>query len=232
MKCQVYLNELKAALCFASEDETRAVLCGIHLESTADKLIAVGCDGRRIVAVQSLCPQTEIVPGCAIINRDALKLVFRIFKQEGGLQLETSGEDSPAKQWLQINQGALRLEIRNGCVEGNYPKWRMIIPRKNAKRNPVHGISLNPLFVGKLSEAAKLLGWKSSAARFFFVDAEAVVIAQIPDLPNVWAAIMPARDPYSDGVLWEPEWLDLPLLVEKQNLTSTNDSPVAKPTAD
>ena len=56
---RVQVDELRAMLLFASQDDTRFMLNGIHVEVINGKPILAATDGRRLAVIESVSDQSE-----------------------------------------------------------------------------------------------------------------------------------------------------------------------------
>lgn len=152
------LERLLQAFACASEDQTRYVLCGVHLDpAEGGRLIAT--DGRHLALFQA--------PGVSVFDRPFILPDHRFWGwrgiQEGGgctLHLGTfaqAGEGSPG----------FRLEgegwrVTGKGVEGNYPNYRQVLPSASQF---VTRVELEPdgaeALAHKLEQLAK---WKGTPA--------------------------------------------------------------------
>jgi DNA polymerase-3 subunit beta len=104
---------------FASTDETRFVLCGVHLGATADgPLSAVATDGKRLAVARF------DAPGAAVditIPTEACRLFARLCGGGTGATLVTDGKFAR----LTAPGG---VEATTNLIQGNYPNWRQVVP--------------------------------------------------------------------------------------------------------
>jgi DNA polymerase III subunit beta len=113
---------------FATDNESsRYALGGVLLEMEGDKIIAVGTDGRRLAKMEGpahgvnghqTANQTTIVP------TRAMNLLERaISDADGEVQLSARANDVLVR--------SPRFTIYSRLVEGRFPKWRDVFPRRS-----------------------------------------------------------------------------------------------------
>jgi DNA polymerase-3 subunit beta len=120
-------REIVRRTVFATDNESsRYALGGVLLEMEADKVIAVGTDGRRLAKMEGpahavgghqTANQTTIVP------TRAMNLLERaITDGDGEVQIAARAND--------ILVRSPRFTIYSRLVEGRFPKWRDVFPRR------------------------------------------------------------------------------------------------------
>jgi len=101
---------------FASNDETRYNLTGVHFEASAKRpLTAVATDGRRLAAMQFDAPGVALD---IIIPSPACKLFAKL--AAAGATLTTDGK--------QAMLTAAGVSATTKLIEGTYPNWRQVVP--------------------------------------------------------------------------------------------------------
>ncbi len=121
-------REMVRRTVFATDNESsRYALGGVLLEMEADKMIAVGTDGRRLAKMEGpahsvgghqTTGQTTIVPS------RAMNLLERtVSDSDGEVQLSARANDILIK--------SPRFTIYSRLVEGRFPKWRDVFPHRS-----------------------------------------------------------------------------------------------------
>lgn len=107
-----------------SDEETRYYLNGIFLHVTDGHLVAVATDGHRLSKLKLACPEgAETMPGIIVPER-----VTKLFG------LLASKDDNPVEVELSdtfIRFRAARLEITSKLIDGTFPDYSRLIPRRN-----------------------------------------------------------------------------------------------------
>jgi DNA polymerase III subunit beta len=121
-------REIVRRTAFATDNESsRYALGGVLLEMEGDKIIAVGTDGRRLAKMEGpahavgghqAANQTTIVP-----TRAMTLLERAVADSDGEIQLAARGND--------ILVRSPRFTIYSRLVEGRFPKWRDVFPRRS-----------------------------------------------------------------------------------------------------
>jgi hypothetical protein len=145
---------LKAAALFASKDATRFVLGGVSLEISEDHATAVlaATDGRRFFGlnVRGEFASFEAETGAHRIILPA-PLIAMAPRDRGGVESVFEIEHNKATL-----RGAKGEWVRADLIEGNYPKWREVIPGNEA--TPQRFFNLNAGLLADFATADKMLG--------------------------------------------------------------------------
>ncbi|HEX7378491.1 MAG TPA: DNA polymerase III subunit beta [Pirellulales bacterium] len=112
---------------FATDNESsRYALGGVLVELTADKITAVGTDGRRLAMMEAPAKGVgghETGNNTTIIPTRAMHFIERALADgEAEVQLATRANDVLVK--------TARATIYSRLVEGRFPKWRDVFPRR------------------------------------------------------------------------------------------------------
>jgi DNA polymerase-3 subunit beta len=126
------LRELIRRTVFATDNESsRYALGGVLLEYAAGKLTAVGTDGRRLAVMEG--PANSVgnykgPDGMTIVPTKAMQLIERTLADgDAEVQLVARAND--------ILVRTPRAVIYSRLVEGRFPKWRDVFPkRENAQK--------------------------------------------------------------------------------------------------
>jgi DNA polymerase III subunit beta len=112
---------------FATDTESsRYALGGVLIELTADKITAVGTDGRRLAMMEAPAKSVgghQTGDNMTIIPTRAMHFIERALADgEAEVQLATRANDVLVK--------TERATIYSRLVEGRFPKWRDVFPRR------------------------------------------------------------------------------------------------------
>jgi DNA polymerase-3 subunit beta len=123
-----FFREIARRTMFATDNEsTRYALGGVLLELTRDAITAVATDGRRLARQEGPAKSVgghETGSNTTIIPTRAMQLIDRALADgEDNLQLAAREND------VLVRSG--RTTIYSRLVEGRYPKWRDVFPRRD-----------------------------------------------------------------------------------------------------
>lgn len=121
-----FFRELIRRTVFATESESsRYALGGVLLELTADGIIGVGTDGRRLACQKGPAKSVaghETGDNTTIVPMRALQLMERaLANNEEMVQVATHDNDVLVR--------CQKVTIYSRLVEGRYPQWRDVFPR-------------------------------------------------------------------------------------------------------
>jgi DNA polymerase-3 subunit beta len=113
---------------FATDNESsRYALGGVLLEMEGDKLTAVGTDGRRLAKMEGPAHGVgghQTIQQTTIVPTRAMNLLERaITDADGEVQVSARAND--------ILVRSPRFTIYSRLVEGRFPKWRDVFPRRS-----------------------------------------------------------------------------------------------------
>ncbi len=170
------LKELIRRTAFATDNEsTRYALGGVLLEMTADNIIAVGTDGRRLakmagksssVGGHSTAEQATIVPS------RAMHVIERTLS-------ESDAEVAIATRDNDILVRTPRAIISARLVEGRFPKWRDVIPKPG--RGEAIEMMVGPTYAA-VRQAAIATNDDSRGIDFTFGDGRLVLSGNAADV--------------------------------------------------
>lgn len=166
------LRELIRRTVFATDNESsRYALGGVLLEVQGEQITAVGTDGRRLAVMEGACrahggytsPDTM-----TIVPTRAMQLIERTISDAG----------SEAQFVARLNDILVRSEratIYSRLVEGRFPKWRDVFP----KRDGVQRISMvaGPAHAA-VRQAAIVTSEESRGVDFTFADGKLLLAAR------------------------------------------------------
>jgi len=139
------LKELIRRTIFATDNESsRYALGGVLLEMTADKITAIGTDGRRLakmeVPAQSIGGH-QSGDSMTIVPTKAMQLIERALS-DGDAEIQLAARAN------EVLVRSPRATIYSRLVEGRFPKWRDVFPQRS-------NVSRIELTVGPLYSAVR-----------------------------------------------------------------------------
>jgi len=158
------MKELIRRTLFATDEESsRYALGGVLLEMEADRIIAVGTDGRRLAKMEGPAKSVgEHATGdtATIVPSRSMQLIERALGEgEGEVRLAMHGND--------IRISSPRATITSRLVEGRFPKWRDVLPKRPDA--PRIELTIGPLY-SALRQAAIVASEESRGIDFRFAD--------------------------------------------------------------
>jgi DNA polymerase-3 subunit beta len=163
------LRELVRRTAFATDTESsRYALGGVLFEMAAEGITAVGTDGRRLakmeVPAQSIGGH-QTTDMMTIIPTKAMQLMERALADEDG-EVRLAGRPNDV-----LVKGS-RVTIYSRLVEGRFPKWRDVFPRRDkAEKVP---LVAGPLHAA-VRQAAIVTSDESRGVDFAFGDGKVVL---------------------------------------------------------
>jgi DNA polymerase-3 subunit beta len=170
------LKELIRRTIFATDSESsRYALGGVLLEMSAEQIIGVGTDGRRLARMQG---PARAIGGHAtgdamtIVPAKTMHLIERSLSDaDGDVQIAARGNDVLVK--------TTRGTIYSRLVEGRFPKWRDVFPhRDDAQRIE---IVVGPLYAG-VKQAAIVTNDESRGVEFTFGEGKVVLSGRAAEM--------------------------------------------------
>ncbi len=157
-------REMVKRTVFATDSESsRYALGGVLLEMDADKIIAVGTDGRRLARMEGKGEAQgghETTSSSTIVPTRAIQLMERALNDKE----DTIDVAARANDLLLRTSNAV---IYSRLVEGRYPNWRQVFPsRDNATQLDM---TVGPFFAA-LRQAAIVTDQESRGIDFTFAD--------------------------------------------------------------
>jgi DNA polymerase-3 subunit beta len=170
------LKELVRRTLFATDTESsRYALGGVLLEMEADKIVAVGTDGRRLAKMEG---PAESIGGhqtgetMTIIPARSMQLVERALTDaDSEVQVAARDNDVLVK--------TAKSTIYSRLVEGRFPKWRDVFPvRQSAVRID---ITVGPMY-SALRQAAIVTDEESRGVDFTFGDGKLILAGSTAEI--------------------------------------------------
>jgi hypothetical protein len=179
---------LKAALLFASDEETRYYLKGVHLLRRADHLRITATDGHRLFcAMQTLDESGDDFD--IILPRDGLKKALTGIHRNTyflGLELET-GERAGREA---VTRATLN-DINMTPIDGTFPTIERVVPDANSVSGEV--AAFNPLYLADIGKAAKILAGNVNAFHLGHNGGSPALVSFDPAAGAAFAVVMPYR---------------------------------------
>ena len=163
------LKELIHRTLFATDTESsRYALGGVLLEFTGDKITAVGTDGRRLAKMEGPC---KTVGHCSyddtttIVPARSMQLIERAFTElDAEIRIAVHANDILLK--------SPRVMIYSRLVEGRFPKWRDVFPKR---REAVQiELAVGPVYAA-LRQASIVANDESRGIDFAFTEGSLVL---------------------------------------------------------
>lgn len=203
----VLVRELRAALLFASTDESRFLLNGVHFEVRPNKApILVSTDGRRLCVIETEAqqPESALIETDLILSTSFLK-PFLTFANSQALTLGIEPH-LPKRVLFHLPEAKTVLDHEDGAViEGNFPNWRQTIP--TGEKLPVNEIGFSGEYLADFNKAAKLLDCETPMLRMNLFDKDSTVEIHLVGKPCFYGLLMPIKS--TDKPLKQPEFLTL-----------------------
>jgi DNA polymerase-3 subunit beta len=169
-------RELVRRTIFATDTESsRYALGGVLLEMEPDRITAVGTDGRRLAKMEGLAQSVnghQTSESTTIIPTRAMQLMERaITDGDAEIQIVARSNDVLVK--------APRLTFYSRLVEGRFPKWRDVFPRRES---PIRiDMTVGPLY-SALRQAAIVASDDSRGIDFTFGEGSLVLSGSTADV--------------------------------------------------
>lgn len=193
----INIRLLKAAAMFASKEETRYYLKGVAVQAGPRGVYLVSTDSHRLLAFRQSADDTP--PVDIIIPADVIARI----KLDRHVEDATLTRDGDT-QWRIDYCGTA---ISFAPIDGTFPDWRRIVPRK------VDGCvaQFDPAYVGDFAKVAKALGLSNTRVVIGH-NGQGPALVSFGDDVDGFGVLMPMRAPSGVEV---PAWLDAPASVEK-----------------
>jgi len=209
-----FFRELVRRTVFATDPESsRYALGGVLLELTANQIVGVATDGRRLARQQG---PAESVGGHktaenTIIPTRAMQLIERaVADNEGNIQLTARENDVLLK--------SERATIYTRLVEGRYPKWRDVFPRQDDSVKIE--LTVGP-FYSTVRQAAIVTSEEHRGVDFAFGDGKVLLASQGAEAGEAHVELPIAYEGAEIGVTLDPRYVSDFLRVLDQDKTFT-----------
>ena len=208
-------KELIRRTVFATDTESsRYALGGVLFEMSGDKVTAVGTDGRRLAMMEAPGKSVaghETGDTMTIVPTKALHFIERaLIDGDEEVQIATRANDVLIR--------SPRVTIYSRLVEGRFPKWRDVFPRRSdaAKIELVVG----PLH-SAVRQAAIVTNDESRGVDFTFGDGKVVLSGRAAETGQSRVELPIAYDGASIGITLDPRYMNdfLKVLDPEKNFT-------------
>ena len=182
----ITVNFLKAALLFASDEETRYYLKGVHLLRRGDHLRITATDGHRLFcAMQMLTPDQSGPNFDVILPRDGLKKALTgVHRNCEVLALDLEWDGDRVKR-------AVLNDLAMPPVDGTFPTIERVVPDANAIGGET--ASFNPLYLADIGKAAKILTGNVNGFHLGHNGGSPALVSFDAAAGNAFAVVMPYR---------------------------------------
>jgi DNA polymerase-3 subunit beta len=212
-----FFRELIHRTAFATDNESsRYALGGVLIELTADRITAVATDGRRLARQEGPAQSVgghETGDRTTIVPTRAMQLLERALgDSEAPLQLAARDND------ILVRCGPLMMYSR--LVEGRFPKWRDVFPRRESTTRVE--LTAGP-FWATVRQAAIVTSEERRGVDFTFAEGKLVLAAHGAELGESHVELPIAYDGPELGITLDPRYLSDFLRVLGPEATLTLD---------
>jgi len=209
-KFNVLISEVRAAMLFSSNDDSRYVLNGVCFEAVPDKLpIMVATDGRRLAVIETESLQSDkepIFPACVFIVSTAFLKPLCAFAKSQAAIMEVEYHPSERVVFSLLESHCVVDSEKGALIEGNFPNWRQVVP-KGIKDEIPPELALNADFMSDFAKTAKILGLETPGIKMNLCREGGAVEVHVSGKPNFYGIIMPMKS--DETTQWQPEFLNL-----------------------
>jgi len=209
------LSQLIRRTSFATDAESsRYALGGVLLELTAEKITAVGTDGRRLAMMEA---PAQSVGGHAtgdnmtIVPTRSMHLIEKILT-------EPDAEVQIAARPNEVLVKSPRATLYSRLVEGRFPKWRDVFPKRpDAVKIE---ISVGPLY-SAVRQAAIVTSEESRGVDFTFEQGKLILAGRAPEVGQSRVELPVAYDGAAVSISLDPRFFSDFLKVLEPETTFT-----------
>ncbi|HUY87945.1 MAG TPA: DNA polymerase III subunit beta [Pirellulales bacterium] len=209
------LKELIRRTVFATDTESsRYALGGVLLEMSGDKIIAVGTDGRRLAMMEApgkAVEGHETGDTMTIVPTRAMHFIERALA-DGDEEVQIGARSND------VLVRSPRVTVYSRLVEGRFPKWRDVFPRRSdaVKIEMVVG----PMH-SAVRQAAIVTNEDSRGVDFTFGDGKAVLSGRAAEMGQSRVELPIAYDGASISITLDPRYVSdfLKVLDPEKNFT-------------
>lgn len=196
------MREIVRRTVFATDNESsRYALGGVLLEMTANQITAVGTDGRRLARMEAPATSVgghETGDTMTIVPTRAMQLIERAMA-DGDAEIQISARAND------VLVRSPRATIYSRLVEGRFPKWRDVFPkRENAAKivlsaGPVHSA---------VRQAAIVTSEESRGVDFTFGDGKLVLAGRAANIGQSRIELPIAYDGPELAIALDPRYIN------------------------
>lgn len=195
------LREMIRRTVFATDNEsTRYALGGVLLELGNESLVAVGTDGRRLAMMEGPARAVEghqASEGTTIVPTKAMHLIERALAD---VNTEVALAPRGNRLWLR----AERITISTSLVEGRFPKWRDVFPRRESVSRI--DLAVGPTYAA-VRQAAIVTSDESRGIDFRFADGTLTLTGQTAEVGQSKVELPVAYDGPALEITLDPRYL-------------------------
>ncbi len=196
-----WLKELIRRTVFATDNESsRYALGGVLLEFSADKIIGVGTDGRRLAKMEVPAKSVEghqSGDSMTIVQTKAMTLIERTLTDpEAVIQIAARANEVLVK--------TPRTTIYSRLVEGRFPKWRDVFPQRTGAVQIE--LTVGPLY-SAVRQAAIVTSEESRGVDFTFEDGSLVLSGRAAEVGQSRIELPVAYDGSKLSIALDPRYL-------------------------
>ena len=200
------LKELVRRTAFATDNESsRYALGGVLLEMSADKITAVGTDGRRLAKME--IPATSVGghstdsasggQAGVIVPTKAMQLIDRVLTDpDAEIHLAARSNDVLVK--------TPRTTVYSRLVEGRFPKWRDVFPQRSGTIKIE--LTVGPLH-SAVRQAAIVTSEESRGIDFTFENGSLVLSGRTAEVGQSRIEVPVAYDGAKVGITLDPRYV-------------------------
>lgn len=209
------LSQLIRRTVFATDNESsRYALGGVLLELLPDKIIAVGTDGRRLAMME--------VPASSVgghASGDTMTIVpTRSMQLIDKLLTEPDAEVQIAARANEVLVKTPRATFYTRLVEGRFPKWRDVFPKRP---DSIQIELVAGLLHGAVRQAAIVTSEESRGVDFTFGDGKVLLSGRAPEVGQSRVEMPIAYDGAAVSISLDPRFFSDFLKTLEQEATFT-----------
>ena len=202
---------------FATDNESsRYALGGVLIELSADKITAVGTDGRRLAMMEAPAQSVgghSTGENMTIVPARSMHLIEKILT-------EPDAEIHIAARANEILVKSPRAMLYSRLVEGRFPKWRDVFPKRpDAVKIE---LAVGPLH-SAVRQAAIVTSEESRGVDFTFGEGKLVLAGRAPELGQSRVELPVAYDGAAVSISLDPRFFNEFLKVLEPEATFTLD---------
>ena len=197
---------LKKTSIAISTDESRYVLNGVFMKFTAEKLVMVATDGRRLSLTEEELPAGSTAVGDIIVPTKAVNELNRLLQPKGDVEIRFTDNQVSFRM---KDESAYSVLLISKLVEGNYPNYQQVIPKEAKERITL----MREEFLGALRRAELMTNDKSNSVKLAFTKNNLTITANTADVGEARESIAINYKGRDLSVAFNPGYLMDPLKV-------------------
>ncbi len=197
---RLFREMIRRTVLATDNESSRYALGGVLLEFDADKIVAVGTDGRRLSKMEGPVArhgEPADSEGTTIVPTRAMQLIERAIS-------DLDSEIAIAARGNEILVRGPHMTIHTRLLEGRFPRWRDVFPSREGVISvdlPVAG------FYGAVRQAAIATSEESRGIDFTFADGSVVLAGQAADVGQARVELPVAYDGQSLTIKLDPRFV-------------------------